>query len=268
MNISIPKMPCDAIKEPHYKDNVSYSYTTNDNKSFTHADKRCYVDLIPFLCECKKIVLKENNRCNKGLPKKVYFDWIELCKKNKLVPENVEANYCKKNGATLEIKNTGQYNRHQLYSCLVIFRFYDSWRNIPWEILYISELMPDLDFFQILQYAQSKHLTNTNHSFLYVGKSIYFQNVDPAPISKGVAAKLFFQNIEDFSSSNECSNTMINDIEMQLLKHSDINHEKYRIGDEIISYKWKPLFEIDKINSFLFMETFNKIFTSGGKTVS
>lgn len=244
---NIPKMPAvDALG-----DKVSYSWRyPKDNRTGVTHDQWCYSGLGVGAFECSyiskvkaedlEITLFENN--SGGLSKEVYFEWVKLCKKHKMIVAEAEETYTKK--AYLKIP-ANNYNHHQLYSTLCCYRFFDSWRRIAWDTLEYLKVCPDITVWQILHYTMLKWLGNTNHSFSNVGKSYGGNSVN---LFDSVAIKLFFQDIEN--QNGRSSITCVDGIKAKIVKISGNLALKQ---EELFDPKWTPLYQcnLDEIDAKL-----------------
>lgn len=119
----------------------------------------------------------------------MYLKFIDLTKESNVIDSSVEATVSDDDYLMhIPIVKT---TRHRVYAALCCYRFCESWAPIPYTVLKLKELNPQLHFWQLLHYAHKHCLKQQNqHSFL----PIYKQKTSIA-ITLAAAAFVFNKKI-------------------------------------------------------------------------
>lgn len=143
-------------------DYVSYK-TIGKKHSHDHLNRPCYsgsmlnLSKFNFLC-------RPNYGSKSLLPKEIYLRWMQLCKDYGLAPTTSEA-FVEKGKNYFRCKG---HNKHRVYAALCCYRWADNLAPLPYTVVTLLDMNSQLSFYQVLHYALSKYIQNSNHNFVSI----------------------------------------------------------------------------------------------------
>jgi len=163
MKLVVPKLLRDVCIQNRYDDYVSFNVVSSSGRKIaTYNQSACYADVM------EGTNRKHDVRClpllNDGdyftpLSNNVFNQWCRLCAKHGLMAKDTKIN--DKQECLFKRGNV-----NTMYAGLCCYRWSQNQPAIPWLVVRILKQNSKIHFYQALQYALHKYVTNTNHSFL------------------------------------------------------------------------------------------------------
>lgn len=217
-------------------DYVSFDTSIDGIKFHEHKNKPCYAgymgdNLTKYVFRCRpngEFVLSNT----------MFKEWINLCKKNYLVPKKSMVF-----GNCLRIDGR---NSHQktVYAALCCYRWADSTPEIPWLVVTILRKNPKIHFFQALYYSIIQYSRNSGHSFIGTYKDSLMTSFSHVWVSKlsTLAPYVICEHYKNIESTKSELN-LLRDLGISF---ADLTDKCVKTPKDFLSERWTKLYKTSK----------------------